>query len=74
MVIALGTGADLEAVVLQCAAQIVLGIEHLTLQQLARCEQHPPLLALQGLDVQPAEQADPHHLGDARAHRCGLSR
>src|SRR5918994_4680650 len=37
---------DLEAEVLHCAAQIVLEIEHLTLQQLARCEQHPPLLGL----------------------------
>jgi hypothetical protein len=30
-----------------------------------RCEPHPPLLALQGLDVHWAEQANPHHPGDA---------
>ncbi|MBC9033939.1 hypothetical protein IAG41_16235 [Sphingomonas sp. JC676] len=57
--------ADLQAEVAQRAAQIGIDIKHLALNQLARGQQHPLLLARQSLDVHRLEQADTHHLGDA---------
>jgi hypothetical protein len=57
--------AHLQAEVAKRAAQVVLQVLDLALEQLARGEQEPPSLARRRLDVHRLEQADAHHLGDA---------
>src|SRR4051812_10549513 len=60
-----GYGSDLQAKVAQQASQVVLRIENLRLHELPRSEQHPDLLAPDGLDMNRLVEADAHHLRDA---------
>src|SRR4051812_36935607 len=60
-----GYGSDLEPKVAQQASQVVLRIENLRLHELARSEQHPDLLAPDGLDMNRLVEPDAHHLRDA---------
>lgn len=53
------------------AGMFVLDGDRLVLQELARHQQCPALLARQRLDMDRAEQVDPHHLGNAHGHQCG---
>ena len=57
--------ANLQAKVTQLAAQVILDVVDLTLEEFARGEEQTPLLTGWRFDMNNLEEANPHHLSNA---------